>query len=126
MGGSGRVGVRKERGEKNGENWGRKNMKKRIRGVLVGCGVWVAKIKIKKIKRNGRVSRGRLWSERKMGEELRNGVRRWGCRALWEYIEKRKKSGENGGKNGLVVVKGVVKRVGEKLGKKKRGSVVCG
>ena len=32
-----------------------------------------------------------------------------------------KKSGENRGKNGLVVVKGVVKRVGEKLGKKKGG-----
>ena len=70
MGGSGRVGVRKERGEKNGENWGRKNMKKRIRGVPMGCGVWVAKIKIKKIKRNGRVGRGRLWSERKMGERV--------------------------------------------------------
>ena len=53
-------------------------------------------------------------------------MRRWGRQALWEYTEKRKKSGENGGKNGLVVVKGVVKRVGEKLGKKKRGSAVCG
>ena len=32
----------------------------------------------------------------KWGKELKNGVRRWGRQALWEYTEKRKKSGENG------------------------------
>ena len=52
----------------------------------------------------------------KWGKELRNRVGRWGRRALWKYIEKRKKSCENWEKNGLVVVKGVVERVGEKWG----------
>ena len=34
----------------------------------------------------------------KWGKELRNRVGRWGRRALWKYIEKRKKSDQNGGK----------------------------
>ena len=32
----------------------------------------------------------------KWGKELRKRVGRWGRQALWEYTEKRKKSGENG------------------------------
>ena len=31
----------------------------------------------------------------KWGKELKNGVGRWGCRALWESTKKRKKFGEN-------------------------------
>ena len=85
-----------------------------------------SKNKNKKNKKNGRVGRSRLWSEKKWGKELRNE---------WEdgvvgHCGSTQRKGKNlvriGEKNVLVVVRGVLERVGEKLRKKNGGLVVCG